>query len=262
MKKSTMWVIGLGILMIVLSGPLLTNILMSIKAPDFLVPKEGISTDGVWVGFMATFYGAIIGGTISGLITYLGVLKTINSQNEQNKKDELLNKRCFLHIQEIYNAELDLKNLNVKKSRLILRDAYADYFWNKAYREQPIFNFIELKNNDNNRCLNCNIVIVLKKEADGESVEKEFYIPVINKEEKVYIHIDPHPMYDYRLLDITMTYETIANEKMKMERRFTQRNGEYFGKDTYYVYCSEKEDYRKIFNIDGSSDEWIYISHD
>lgn len=257
-----MWIIGLSILAIVLSGPLLTNILMSIKAPDFLVPKEGISTDGVWVGFMATFYGAIIGGTISGLITYLGVLKTINSQNEQNKKDELLNKRCFLQIQEIYNAELDLKNLNVKKSRLILRDKYADYFGNKAYKEQPIFNFIELKNNDNNRCLNCNISIILEKEADGVREGKEFYIPVINKEEQVYIHIDPDPMYNYRLLDITMTYETIANEKMKMERRFTRRNGEYFGKDTYYIYCSKNEDYQPIFNINGSSDEWIHISHD
>lgn len=262
MKKGTLWFIGLVIVIIVLSGPLVTNTLMFIKAPDFLVPEEGISDNGVWIGFMATFFGAIIGGTISGLITYLGVLKTINSQNEQNKKDELLDKRCFLQVQEIYNAQLDLKNLQVKKSRLILRDKYADYFWNKAYRAQPVFNFIELNNNDNNSCLNCNILITLEKEDDKVREEKEFYIPVINKEEQVYIHIDPEPMYNYRLLDITMTFETMANEKMKMERRFTQKKGEYFGRDTYYVYCSEKRDYQKIFNIDGSSDEWIYVSHD
>lgn len=260
MKKRTMWIIGLSILAIVLSGPLLTNILMSIKAPEFLVPKEGISTDGVWVGFMATFYGAIIGGTISGLITYLGVLKTINSQDEQRKKDDRVNKRCFLQFKEISRANLDLKNVNVTNSRLIIRDKYADFFSNKEYRNQAKFNFIELSNSNNNVALNCNMQVEIIDEEENKE-EKNFVIPVIDGNEKIYIHIDPDPMYPFRISAITLTFETTGGEKMKIERNLTKRDQNYFSTDMYYAYSEEEKKYEPLFNINGSHDEWIIINN-
>jgi len=71
--------IGVIILLLI---PALVNKIMFINPPRLLIPKEGISENDVWIGFIATFYGAILGGAISGFLTLLGVKITVKESSK------------------------------------------------------------------------------------------------------------------------------------------------------------------------------------
>ncbi|QOR65797.1 hypothetical protein IM538_18605 [Cytobacillus suaedae] len=76
-------------IMVLLFTPIVTNKLMFIGG--FKV-SEG---PNVWIGYLGSFWGAILGGIISGVITLLGVKLTIENQ----KRNEFINsyprKRMF-----------------------------------------------------------------------------------------------------------------------------------------------------------------------
>lgn len=87
-NKSIRWVI-----FIILLFPILANI--------FVFSWGTSITHGElnsWIGFFATYYGAIVGGVISGALTLLGVRLTITQQQEIVKRQEAQ------HTEEKYNV--------------------------------------------------------------------------------------------------------------------------------------------------------------
>lgn len=57
----------------------------------FIENNSGVNNkDNPWIGFTGGYYGAIFGGLISGLFTFLGVKETLKNKNEINKNKHLL----------------------------------------------------------------------------------------------------------------------------------------------------------------------------
>lgn len=76
--KIIWWSVGIIItIAIMILFPILTNILMFVG--DYKVAGD----DKTWIGYLGSFWGAIIGGVISGAITLIGVQITISNQDRK-----------------------------------------------------------------------------------------------------------------------------------------------------------------------------------
>ncbi|WP_430508363.1 hypothetical protein [Rossellomorea marisflavi] len=80
--------------------PIIVNSLMFIDAG----PVSGDTK--TWIGFLGTLFGAIIGGVISGLLTLIGVILTINWQKQKDFEDKL--PRIALNAAHIDETMLDI----------------------------------------------------------------------------------------------------------------------------------------------------------
>lgn len=76
------------IIFLCIFAPIATNFIANTPAPSFWPASD----NSAWLGFFATFYGAVFGGILSGLFTFLGVKKTILIQNKSEDKQRQLNK--------------------------------------------------------------------------------------------------------------------------------------------------------------------------
>lgn len=88
-KRKKMTVISISIILSIIFlmiFPSFVNWIVTYNGDKFrfLIPKNGISQNNQWVGFIASYSGSIIGGLISGLITLGGVLLTL----KKGEKDE------------------------------------------------------------------------------------------------------------------------------------------------------------------------------
>lgn len=84
-------------------------------------------TNSEWVAFFATYLGAIIGGIISGSITLIGVIYTINSQKEHNIVENYAKIRYKAdHTHELYLTALRrIKLLHNAKSKAEFEDIWT-----------------------------------------------------------------------------------------------------------------------------------------
>lgn len=94
------------IIILLLFGPVLVN--------SFMFNQKIVEVNGtidVWIASLSTYYGAILGGVISGLLTLFGVKLTLNSSTEQVNKTILEQQRI---------REEELKNSAIKEQLIKL----------------------------------------------------------------------------------------------------------------------------------------------
>lgn len=88
-KKYIPSVIIASILLIMF--PLVTNYIMLLEPPEIIT-----ILDDDWVGFFASYFGAIFGGVIAGSLTYLGVRLTILNQENRDDLESSSHKKMLL----------------------------------------------------------------------------------------------------------------------------------------------------------------------
>ncbi|MED4392520.1 hypothetical protein P4699_20350 [Priestia aryabhattai] len=80
MSKKVMWQFVLLSVIIMILFPIITNGLMLVG--NFKVAGDS-QISQTWIGYLGSFWGAILGGVISGAITLIGVRLTIHNQDRQ-----------------------------------------------------------------------------------------------------------------------------------------------------------------------------------
>ncbi|MBT2603941.1 hypothetical protein J7E55_13110 [Bacillus sp. ISL-53] len=260
--------IGIATLITFIGFPIFVNFLMFANVPEFIkfLAPYGISGNAVWIGFFATFFGALIGGVISGLFTYLGVRKTILFQ-ERKDKDEFREKyRAMLEIHDIQNGGYLLKNLKERRGRLVLTKQYEHVIQEQLHNGS--FNYLEIRNSGPGKALNCSVKATITYEESQENFNIEVFIPVIYEEEKIYILVDR--LIDengneldesdlYRLTKVLVTYETSAKENIKIERVLIGEPGNIQTKDSYSVKRFDESEFDSLFELDGTDDTWYFL---
>lgn len=260
--------IGIATLITFIGFPIFVNFLMFANVPEFIkfLAPYGISGNAVWIGFFATFFGALIGGVISGLFTYLGVRKTILFQ-ERKDKDEFREKyRAMLEIHDIQNGGYLLKNIKERRGRLVLTKQYEHVIQEQLHNGS--FNYLEIRNSGPGKALNCSVKATITYEESQENFNIEVFIPVIYEEEKIYILVDR--LIDengneldesdlYRLTKVLVTYETSAKENIKIERVLIGEPGNIQTKDSYSVKRFDESEFDSLFELDGTDDTWYFL---
>lgn len=164
--------------------PICINLIMSVRIFPNIIPVNGDFQ--VWVPTLGTFWGAIIGGVISGVLTLLGVNKTIqasfhsleinaNQMNEAREKElelsiskerlkELYQPVDSLHSEYIYKyaahnfedltdqEQLDyifLIDKNIVYGELILHDKLLELKWAHRAKDYQEANKLYIEINDN-----------------------------------------------------------------------------------------------------------------
>lgn len=258
------FIIGFVIFFILLF-PLLTNRLMFLKSPKIFAP-HGISNDAIWIGFFATFFGAIIGGGISGLFTYLGVKKTLLIQEETELKSFKDKHRTIIEVSELIDGGYLLKNHKVKNGRLILTQQYNYILENRL--SDGHFNYIHLKNGGPGKAMNCKVKATIRYEDTNEYYTIEVFIPVVYENENIYIPFDR--IFDdnggqlegnnqYRLTEVLLTYNTFAKEEIKIERISKEIEGKFQSTDSYSIKDTNDIEFSYLFNVKGTDDTWFYL---
>ncbi|MDM8361545.1 hypothetical protein ACS4JF_26355 [Bacillus thuringiensis] len=253
-KKYSLAIIIIFILLVFLIvAPIITNFVMFMKAPEALTPKEGISKDSVWVGFL----GAILGGLASGTLTYIGVWKTIKSQKEEMLESRRAKRRTFLIVSEIYNVKIDFSNMTKKLKGKVFKTENYNFYKNEGSREEK-FNFCIIENFTEESVVNCSIKTVITLEGNEEELSNELFMPIIHPDDQLCILLDPHPHKEYRFTKIILIYQTMENEKIKLERYFKKENGGYSVKDVYSL-MRGKDEAKVLLELRGSSNEWEFV---
>lgn len=128
-------ILGLIILILILIfGPVIVNFLMSFRI------WEVYGDENIWIPSLSTYYGAILGGVISGLLTLFGVRLTINTSTEEVN-------RTIRDQQKI--REDDLKYNSVKEQVHKLYNPIIS-FQNKIYMKYTHYNFNLFSNEEKN----------------------------------------------------------------------------------------------------------------
>ncbi|MGG6449337.1 hypothetical protein [Pseudobacillus badius] len=100
------FVIITAVLLLIFFFPLLVNYLFfTWRLPGIV----GETSD--WFVMFSTFYGAILGGIISGIITIVGVFLTINYYREKDFENDLINK--IDHLEKV-QGELEVHLGNIQ----------------------------------------------------------------------------------------------------------------------------------------------------
>jgi hypothetical protein len=89
MNNKEVWKLVTFVVLIMIIFPIITNLLMFVD--DFSVAGD----EKTWIGYLGSFWGAIIGGAI----TLIGVRATINHNEEQKRKEEFPKK--LFHFENI-----------------------------------------------------------------------------------------------------------------------------------------------------------------
>jgi hypothetical protein len=260
-------VVGVGTLSILVGFPIFTNWLMFEQTPSFFgkLAPNGISDNYIWIGFFATFFGAVIGGIISGLFTYLGVNKTILVQKIKDTNEFNEKYRALLEIHEVQGSYL-LKNHKGKNGRFILTDQYKYIISNGLVNGE--YNYIALRNTGPGKSLNCSLKATITYEQSREEYTTEVFVPVIYEGEDIYIPIDRFIDENgndvdennlYRLTSVLVTYETSAKENIRIERFINNEQEGLKTTDSYSVKGVNDYGFTPIFEIKGTDDSWYYL---
>ncbi|XZF75590.1 hypothetical protein ACSBO6_18735 [Bacillus sp. AL-1R] len=244
--------------------PYLTNMLMFIRPFNWLVPT-GIAEDNVWIGYIATYYGAIIGGLISGLFTYLGVFKTLKVQKSNDNKELNQKHRAILELQEIYGAELFLRNLKRKKGRLIITQQYKNAI--SLDLSDAHFNYIQFHNSGPGKIFNCLIKIEIEYFPTGGTFITQVKVPIIFEDENIYVPIDKIidekneilSGKEYFIKHIYTEYETFAQETIRIVRDTREVNNKRTSFDQYSIKYKNGSDFVHLYSIEGSENEWYLL---
>lgn len=260
--------IGIATFIILISFPIFTNLLMFSSVPEFLrfLAPYGISENPVWIGFIATFFGATIGGVISGLFTYLGVRKTLLFQVRKDKDEYHDKYRAILEIHDIQNGGYLLKNIKERSGRLIVTKQYEHVIREQLY--DGSFNYLEIRNSGPGKALNCSVKATITYEVSQEDFITEVFVPVIYEEEKIYIPFDRFIDENgieldesdlYRLTKVLVTYETSAKESIKIERLLKVEQGNIRTTDSYSVKRFNESKFDSLFELEGTDDTWYFL---
>lgn len=104
--------------------PIFTNGLLVMKVPI------QVASDNDWIGFFACYYGAIFGGIIGGLFTFLGVRITLKKQ-ESSENEERSNHQKMLYTQLVFTYEMFSACGNLEPEVRIESDfVIYDHDWN------------------------------------------------------------------------------------------------------------------------------------
>jgi hypothetical protein len=96
-----------------------------------------------WIGTLGTFWGAILGGLISGVVTLKGVEMSIKASNDGMK--ETINEQSRIRNEDIF--------LQTQKERLIKLYQPITSLFTEAYYEQGEHTFYDLAVEQQNRYL-------------------------------------------------------------------------------------------------------------
>ena len=232
----------------------------------FGVINQGVTKGNDWIGFA----GGYIGGTISGIITYIGVRLTIKNNNESIKTQQKLLQRTLLTAEIgsspfFYNTNtsmvavsssiLSLENTKIihntilestisRIQSLFGRQSLSEDEFNH-YSETGLlpFNlyFLTIKNPDQSNALNCRVNISFNEYDINEGISlvqpgETFIIPINEPSETPPIPLER----------IEITYITKLGEKMKLYMEIDVINNTI--NPTYYVL--EDNNYIPIFRDD------------
>lgn len=237
---------------------------MFVQPFHWLVPT-GISMDNVWIGYIATYFGAIIGGLISGLFTYLGVTKTLSAQKDKDDEEHKRNNRAILELQEIYGAELYLRNVKNKKGRLIITPQYKNAI--ALDLADAHFNYIQFRNSGPGKIINCSIKIEIEYIPSNETFTTKVTVPVIFEGENIYVPIDKIKGENnliltgnkYYIKYILAEYETYTKELIRIERTFNVENNNRLGIDQYFIKHNKDSNFISLYEIKGTENEWYFL---
>jgi hypothetical protein len=103
--------------------PLIINSLMHVSVLPNVFPVSG--DEAVWIGFLGTFWGAVVGGVISGVLTLYGVNQSINAsfkglevsahQQKEALEQEIAISTAKERLKELYHPVYALKSQFVLK---------------------------------------------------------------------------------------------------------------------------------------------------
>lgn len=255
MKKNKVMLVGVMILLgflVFLGFPVMTNLFMITKPPF----SWNVTDNNDWIGFFAGYYGAIIGGLLSGFFTYVGVKLTIDDQAKRRQEEFNINNRPQLDIKEIYHAGLDLSNVakEDRKGRLILTKGYK--IAERCDMKDGLFNFIVLHNLGLGTAVNCNVTIGVKIEKTSKVKIEHIFLPTINPNDRIFIPTDPIPdTREYRIDVLKIEFQSITGEEFRIERKYEGSKKKDVTSDIHYV---KKEDgtYEELYKLQGANVEW------
>ncbi|WGF39798.1 MULTISPECIES: hypothetical protein [Lysinibacillus] len=183
-----------------------------------------VSQNSTWISFYATIIAAIFGGVISGGLTLLGVIHTINSQDKKERRNQL-----------------PKKMMEAEKLNGLMLDILKSYEVHNQLDESKAF--IPKRSVNRIRELTSSCMEFKQKYLeDAAKVNFEFYdcvysmferiirIDRIINSDKIYIYVDEEYqdaefIHDYKGYDPSI-YENIENELKVMRRFKTDLNSE------------------------------------
>ncbi|WP_226673464.1 hypothetical protein [Rossellomorea aquimaris] len=244
--------------------PYITNLLMFARPYQWLAPN-GIAIENPWIGYIATYYGATIGGLISGLFTYLGVKKTLAAQRIKDDEDHKRNHRAILEVQEIYGAELFLSNIKQRKGRLIITPQYKNAI--ALDLSDAHFNYIQFRNSGPGKIFNCSIKVEIEYFPSGGNFTTQVKVPVIFEGENIYVPIDKIKGENNQILNgsqyfiknIYSEYETYSKESIKIVREIKEEGNKRLGIDQYSIKYKKDGNYVHLYEIEGTENEWYFL---
>lgn len=133
MDNKWIWKFVLYSVIIMLLFPIITNGLMFVG--DFKVAGD----DKTWIGYLGSFWGAILGGIISGTITLMGVRTTINHNEELRNKENFPNKlyrleKLISYLENTYKEFEDMMALDFGEKRSFFYSIDTNYNLYKSER--------------------------------------------------------------------------------------------------------------------------------
>jgi hypothetical protein len=122
MNKTMRYKLILIILAIMILFPIIINMMMNVSVLPSLFPVVGDET--VWIALLGTFWGAIIGGVIAGVLTLYGVNRTIEASFLAIKENDIQQNSLRKKELEINMAKERLKELYQPTESLISKYIY------------------------------------------------------------------------------------------------------------------------------------------
>jgi len=158
--------------------PIFINLLMMFNTPI----TTGDSS--VWIGSLSNFWGAIIGGVISGVITLLGVIMTIQSNFkslEKNKELEFRKEQLIRLYQPCYAQIIKYKANHGKHTFYDLNEKeqidYVDLLLNnQIYGSSELRGLIEVLVSNYQMFVNTPINMTVDRVNDSYSMTNEVII--------------------------------------------------------------------------------------
>lgn len=189
------------ILYVVLIMMIFPGIINGLMFFEVLPVKGEIST---WIGTLGTFWGAIIGGVVSGTITLIGVQMTIRS-SEKGIKETLIEQKI------IREEEL---NLQIAKDRLYNLYHPINVLGEKLYLEYGALRFSEINQEDQKEY----IVTLLERivYADKDLYKISLELQWLFKENEFEYNRDELSLMDQRYVEIQ---EMVTKEMLKLREK-------------------------------------------
>lgn len=195
----------------------------------------------------------LFSGLFASVITFIiSTFYTIYRDNMQRK----IEKRAYLRIDDIYDSEYKLQNLDVEGyKKIIITPNYEEILDNNPY--DRTFNFIRIKNLGPGHIINFNIKITMKLVVNDKKWVINAFVPFIEEKEEIYICVDSlqYPNEFCIMEKIEAEYNTIVGEKMKYVSNVRKEGEENIVNEIYFIkrFCR----YKELNKICGKRVEWI-----